>query len=245
MKKKSELAFDSYINNYDKRIKSIRYKYYHSYQVEKLMKKLAIRLGLSKEDIKIAELIGLLHDIGRFEQIKKFGIVSDVKTGVDHADESCIYLFDKGHIRDFIDTNKYDGIIKDAIKNHNKYEIDKNVTGKNLLFAKMIRDMDKVDIYRVLSVEYKTSFNKDEISKNVYESYMKHQSVDSHDRKTETDVIFAHTAFIYDMNFEESFKILKETNYLNDYLNTVIVKNNSENEFEKMKKEIDDFINNK
>jgi hypothetical protein len=209
------------------------------------MKKLALRLGLTKEEIKIAELIGLLHDIGRFEQIKKYGMVSDVKTGVDHADESCIYLFDKGHIRDFIETNKYDEIIKDAIRNHNKYEIDKKVTGKNLLFTKMIRDMDKVDIYRVLSTEYKISFDKDKISKNVYDSYMKHKSVDSHDRKTETDAVFAHTAFIYDINFKESFEILKETNYLNDYLNTIIVKNNSENEFERMKKEIYNFIKSK
>ena len=245
MKKKSELAFDNYISNYDKRIKPIRYKYYHSYQVEELMKKLALRLGLTKEEIKIAELIGLLHDIGRFEQIKKYGMVSDVKTGVDHADESCIYLFDKGHIRDFIETNKYDEIIKDAIRNHNKYEIDKKLTGKNLLFTKMIRDMDKVDIYRVLSTEYKISFDKDKINKKVYDSYMKHKSVDSHDRKTETDAVFAHTAFIYDINFKESFEILKETNYLNDYLNTIIVKNNSENEFERMKKEIYNFIKSK
>ena len=154
MKKKSELAFDKYISNYDKSVKQIRFKYFHSYRVEKLMKKLAIALGLSKEEVKIAELIGLLHDIGRFEQIKKYGDCSDVKTGIDHADESCIYLFDNNHIRDFIEDDKYDSIIEDAIKYHNKIKIDDSIVGKNLLFSKMIRDMDKVDIYRVLSEEY-------------------------------------------------------------------------------------------
>ena len=138
MKKKSELAFDKYVSDYDFNVPGIRYKYTHSYRVEKLMKRLATRLNLTEEEMKIAELIGLLHDIGRFEQIRKYGLSSDSKTHVDHADESCIYLFDSGHIRDYIDTNIYDEIIEDAIRNHNKYIIDANLKGDNLLFTKMI-----------------------------------------------------------------------------------------------------------
>ncbi len=243
MKKKSELAFDRYLSNYDKRVKEIRFKYSHSYRVEKLMKKLAISLNLSKEEIKIAELIGLLHDIGRFEQIRKYGQSSDVKTGTDHADESCVFLFEEGHIRDFIDDNRYDKIIKDAIKNHNKIKIEENIKDKSLLFAKMIRDMDKVDIYRVLAEEYTEIFNKDEISKKVYESFMKHETVDSKDRKTITDDIYAHVAFIYDINFEESFKILEETNNFKDYLKTIIIGKKSEKEYIENNKYFNELIN--
>ena len=245
MRKKSELAFDKYISNYDKSVKQIRYKYHHSYEVEKLMKELSNKLGLEKEETEIAELIGLLHDIGRFEQIRKFGKCSDVETGVDHADESCVYLFDEKHIRDFIKDTKYDDIIKDAIKYHNKYEIDINVTGKNLFFSKMIRDMDKVDIYRVLKEEYKADFNKEEISKNVYGSFMKHETIDSHNKKTATDGVLAHLAFIYDINFKESFKILKNTKYLEEYYETITPEKDSIEEFEKIKNEINKFIEEK
>ena len=251
MKKKSELAFDKYISNYDKSVKQIRFKYFHSYRVEKLMKKLAIALGLSKEEVKIAELIGLLHDIGRFEQIKKYGDCSDVKTGIDHADESCIYLFDNNHIRDFIEDDKYDSIIEDAIKYHNKIKIDDSIVGKNLLFSKMIRDMDKVDIYRVLSEEYSFIFNKDDVTSKVYETFNNHKTIDSHDKKTETDQVYAHLAFVYDINFKESFEILKQTNYLNDYFKSIRLKNDNEREyiendkaFNELIDEINSFIKN-
>lgn len=242
MKKKIELTFDKYLAGYDKRKKQIKYKYYHSYEVEKLMNKLAKELKLSEEETKLAELIGLLHDIGRFEQIKKYGDCSDVKSGVDHADESCIYLFDEGHIRDYIEDNKYDAIIKDAIKYHNKIVIDKKVKDKNLFFAKMIRDMDKVDIYRVLYTEYKTTFNKNEISKKVYDSYYNHKLVDNNDRNTDTDEIFATLAFIYDINFKESLRILKDSNYIEEYLKSIKVNKDSQEEFDKFKKEIYDYI---
>ena len=252
MKKKSELIFDKYISNYDKNEKQIRYKYHHSYRVEELMKELAIKLGLSKDEIKLAELIGLLHDIGRFEQIKKYGSCSDTLTGIDHADESCVYLFEEGHIRDFIEDSKYDDIIKDAIKNHNKFEIDKSIKGKNLLFTKMIRDMDKVDIYRVFKEEYKGFFNKKDISDKVYESFKKHKTVESHDRKTKTDSTVAYLAFIYDINFKESFQILDETKNFENYLKTIEIENINEKEYiENTKKylellnEVNNYMNKK
>ena len=137
MKKKSELAFDRYISSYDFSIDPIRYKYYHSYRVQELMGILSDRLNLSRKEKQIAMLIGLLHDIGRFEQVKLYGVCSDISTNVDHADQSVIYLFDEGHIRDFIRDKKYDSVIRDAIKNHNKYEIDKSICGKSLFFAQM------------------------------------------------------------------------------------------------------------
>ena len=159
MKNKLENAFDNYLKNYDMNKKQIRYKYHHSYRVKDLMKKLSDNLQLSDKEKEVAEVIGLLHDIGRFEQIKKYGDCSDTKTGIDHADESCIYLFDNGHIRDFYDDEEYYKIIEYAIKNHNKFEIDSNLDEKSLFFTKMIRDMDKVDIYKVITDEYKYVFD--------------------------------------------------------------------------------------
>lgn len=242
MKKKSEEMFDKYIENYDMNTKEIRYKYYHSYRVEKLMGTLSDSLNLNPKEKEIAELIGLLHDIGRFEQIKKYGRCSDVATKCDHADESCIYLFDENHIRDFIVENDYDEIIKDSVKNHNKFQIDKKVKGKNLFFAKMIRDMDKVDIYRVISEEYKHTFDKEEISSNVILSFKNKKTVDNIDRKTETDGIISQLAFVFDINFKESFRILKDTKYLDNYFEMIEVKENSVDYFNKLKEGLYKYI---
>ena len=49
----------------------INYKYHHSYRVRDNMILLAKNLNLPPEDIKLASVIGLLHDIGRFEQYKR------------------------------------------------------------------------------------------------------------------------------------------------------------------------------
>lgn len=245
MTKKLEKAFDNYLKNYDMNVKPIRYKYHHSYRVKELMKKLALMLNLSKDEIEIAEVIGLLHDVGRFEQIKKYGVCSDIRSGIDHADESCIYLFDNNHIKDFYDKEENYEIIKDAIKNHNKYIIDNNLKDKSLFFTKMIRDMDKLDIYKVLTDEYEFEYNINEVSEKVIEEYSKKKSMDVHLRNTKSDSIYTYFAFIYDINYKESFILLKEGKYLENFCNSVKTTEDSKEVFEKLKNDALDYINSK
>ena len=76
--------FNKYTNNYDMNDEAIRNKYSHSIRVMNLSKKYATILGFSKEDIELATLIGLLHDIGRFEQISVYHTFNDSKI-IDHA----------------------------------------------------------------------------------------------------------------------------------------------------------------
>ena len=242
MKKKSELQFDLYISNYDFNIDPVRYKYYHSYKVQKLMGVLADRLNLSRKEKQIAKLIGLLHDIGRFEQAKLHNNCSDIISKFDHADQSVVYLFDEGHIRDFIRDKKYDSIIKDAIKYHNKYEIDESVKGKNLFFAKMIRDIDKIDIYRVVNEEFSYVFNTKEISKNVIECFNNHKTIRNIDKKTKSDEVIAMLSFVYDINFKESFKLLKETHNIEKLYEVIKPVKESEKVFNKMKEDINKYI---
>lgn len=243
MKTKYEQAFDDYLKGYDYNVKQIRYKYHHSYRVEKLMKYLAHKIGLSEEKVEVASVIGLLHDIGRFEQIKKYGDCDDVKTGVDHADESCIYLFDRGHIKDFYSNEKYYPIIKDAIKNHNKLNIDSKIKDESLLFTKMIRDMDKVDIYKVITDEYKMTYDKNELSDSVLEAFNKNITIDSNLEKTNTDSIYVFLAFLYDINFKETFEIIKNGKYIENFYTIITPINNSEEDFNNLKKKMLVLVN--
>ena len=90
MLEKVKEAFDKYTNNYDMTNKNIRLKYEHSYAVMDLMGELAFRLNLDKEKIELAKIIGLLHDIGRFEQLKEYNSFSD--DNIDHGDYGADYL---------------------------------------------------------------------------------------------------------------------------------------------------------
>ena len=46
-------------------------------------------------------------------------------------------------------TEQYDCIIYKAINNHNKFEIERGLSERELLHCKIIRDADKLDIFRV------------------------------------------------------------------------------------------------
>ena len=64
---KAEEAFADYVRSYDPENGKVRLKIIHTYHVEKTAEKIAMELGLGEEDVLLAKLIGLLHDIGRFE----------------------------------------------------------------------------------------------------------------------------------------------------------------------------------
>ena len=204
------------------------------------MAELAFRLDLSKEKIVLAKIIGLLHDIGRFEQWKKYQSFSD--TNVDHADESCHYLFDEGHIRDFIDEKKYDSIIEKAIKYHNKLEIP-NMEEDELFFSKMIRDMDKVDIYKQCAIHYDYTFNADEVSEKVLEYFKDEKSIPKKEKKSKSDAILVILAFVFDINFDESFDVLVETDNFDLFLSTIEVDEKSEKLWRKIREVCFDKIN--
>lgn len=243
MYEKAKQAFEKYLDSYDRKDKNIHLKYIHIYKVVELMAELAFRLGLDKEKIELAKVIGLLHDIGRFEQIKKFNIFSDSKTEFDHADESCVYLFDEGYIRNFIEDDQYDSILEKAIRNHNKFEIEEGLTEEELLFSKMIRDMDKVDIYRVLAVDFEQVFKASEVSEAVLREFQKEKTICSKLVQSDSDRTLVRLAFLFDINFNESYDILVSTDNFDLYLGTVEVSGDSEKLWKKVREVCFDKIN--
>lgn len=221
--KKAKLVFKKYISNYRQDKLGYNLKVVHTYKVIENSHIIATKMNLSEEDVALAELIALLHDIGRFEEIKVFNQFESVK--FDHANYGTKVLFENGLIREFIEDDSYDKIIEIAIKNHNKYKIEDNLDYRTLLHAKIIRDADKLDNFRVKKEEKVEAIfpgkvkTKDEIensliSDKVYEAIMKNKCVDIHDRKTPLDYWLCVLAFIFDINYKETYKIIKDNNYV-------------------------------
>lgn len=234
-------VFNQYVENYDQKEEMIILKKKHSLEVANLMAELAFRLNLSKEEIILAKIIGLLHDIGRFEQFRIYGKLSDKKT-VDHADQSCIYLFEEGHIRDFIEEDKYDKIMELAIKYHNKLEVP-SLTGKEKLFVSMIRDMDKVDIFKQYATHYHYVFKADEVTQTVLKNFKERKPLDIKENKSKSDAVLSILAFIFDFNFDESLDILVETDNFDLFISTIEVSENSEKLWQKVREVCYDTIN--
>lgn len=204
-------AFDKYVQNYDLNEKNIKLKYNHSYRVTNLSKKYAQLLNFSKEDIEIASIIGLLHDIGRFEQYKNFSSFDDSKN-IDHADYSVHLLFEQNQIKDFNIPEKYYETIEFAIKNHNKLSIPYTTNKKALMHAKLIRDTDKIDIIYLLGYlkEYKLKVTDEPISEAVINEFNKHQTININLWHNTNDQIVAKFAFAFDINNAICLKEIKE-----------------------------------
>ena len=113
--KKALKNFKEYLNNYDLNDPKIKLKAVHTYGVMDLSEYIARDLNLDEENLKLAQLIALLHDIARFEQLKQFGMYEDYIT-FDHGDLAVKILFEDGLIRNFIEDSRYDNIILKAIK---------------------------------------------------------------------------------------------------------------------------------
>ncbi len=220
----AEKEFMKYVNGYDIKNSNVVRKIGHSIRVKEISKDIAKSLGLNEEYINLAELIGLLHDVGRFEQIKIYDTFKD-SVSIDHGDLGVEILQKNNYIRNFIDDDKYDKIIFKAIKNHNKYMMEDGLTKEELLFAKIVKDADKIDI---LYQGVKIFWSKEEDRKNVeissmsdeiYEKYNERKLINRVIVKTYLDRVIANASFIFDINFRYSYEFLKEKDYINQILN--------------------------
>ena len=229
---RAEQVFKEYLENYDEKNGSIKLKIVHTYGVIEKSEYIARTLKLSDEQIELAKLIALLHDIGRFEQRKTLKEFEDYK-GLDHAEYGLKVLFEDGCIRKFIQEDKYDKIIYTAIKNHNKYSIEEGLDEENLLQSKIIRDADKLDNFRVKNTEnlenmFKynpETINYESITPIVYETFMNCKTIDVRERITQIDIWISFIAFIFDLNFKVSFEYIKEKDYINKSINRIEYKN--------------------
>lgn len=222
--KKSKDEFMKYTNNYDIENENIDRKIYHSLRVMEISKKIATNMGLVNEQIELATLIGLLHDIGRFEQFKIYQTYSDLES-IDHGDLGADILKQNNFIRNFIKEAKYDEIILKSVQNHNKYKIADDLNKEEKLFCKIVRDADKIDIlYEAIEIFWKNGreeIQNDLISDKVYNEFLSKKPIkkDKNMKKNGIDKLVLMLAFVFDINFHESLEILKKEDYLNKILN--------------------------
>ena len=204
--------FEEYINDYDMNNFKMRLKKDHTFRVMNLSKELALSLNLTDEEVNIASLIGLLHDIGRFEQLKIYDTFDD-NNSIDHANLGVQILKNKNYIKKYVKNENAWGTIFTAIENHNKLVIEDGLEEKTLLFCKIIRDADKLDIldlYRMGDLQIDSDFGV--ISDRCFKQFMSRQQVNRKDVKTRIDYTLGICSFLFDFNFTYSFKYIEEHN---------------------------------
>lgn len=267
-------AFAEYVRNYDPSDEKIKLKIDHTYRVAGLCQRIAESLGLSEPDVDIAWLLGMLHDIGRFEQIRCFGTFNDVQS-VDHAEFGADLLFKEGLIRKFAEGyyeecelarsgneeaeqiiknnehhNKDTGLIEMAIRQHNKYRVKEDLTERQRMFCDILRDADKVDIFKVnadIPMEIIYDVTTEElkngiITKEVLESFYKKETVLKSVRRSAVDHIVGHISLLFELVYKESYRQAKEQGYVYKLLNFKSDVPEVNAEFDDMRKYVDEFL---
>ena len=98
-RQKALCAFANYVEGYNAEDPKVKLKIDHTYRVAGFCQRIARSLELSHEDIDLAWFCGLLHDVGRFEQLRNYGTFIDAQS-IDHALYGAEILFDQGKIRE-------------------------------------------------------------------------------------------------------------------------------------------------
>lgn len=267
-------AFAEYVRNYDPSDEKIKLKIDHTYRVAGLCQRIAESLGLSEPDVDIAWLLGMLHDIGRFEQIRRFGTFNDVQS-VDHAEFVADLLLKEGLIRKFAEGyyeecelarsgneeaeqiiknnehhNKDTGLLEMAIRQHNKYRVKEDLTERQRMFCDILRDADKVDIFKVnadIPMEIIYDVTTEElkngvITKEVLESFYKKETVLKSVRRSAVDHIVGHISLLFELVYKESYRQAKEQGYVYKLLDFKSDVPEVNAEFDDMRKYVDEFL---
>ncbi len=195
----------------------------HSIRVEKEMEALSIGIGQRNGQLRLAKVIGLLHDIGRFEQFKRYQTFSD-KDSVDHGRFGVQVLQETDMIADIdADTRK---IIEHAISNHNQARVSESLNNTAHCYAKLIRDADKLDIFRItcprngkrqrsfLAGIRDTVTPSNEISEAVADAIFHQKIVDMNNVNSYFDLVLLRMSWVFDMNYPKTLEQFHHKGYL-------------------------------
>ncbi len=219
--------FEIYVSGFasdDPRIQeNMDLKAAHTRRVRAAILDIGASLKLPTADLCMAEATAWLHDIGRFEQYTRYGTFMDHRSE-DHAALG-VKVIEKSGVLDqlkHLDSH----MIKRVVGSHNRAELPHGEDERTLFFLRLLRDADKIDIWRVVATYYQHSNGHrnaaielnlpdlPEISPPVYETLMNGSLVRMADLRTLNDFKLLQMGWIYDVNFPRTFQIVREKGYL-------------------------------
>ena len=225
-----EKSFRDYTSAYNLNDAKVKLKVDHTFRVAALSDVITDSLGMTGYDKDLAWLLGMLHDIGRFEQVRRYHTFRDALS-INHAELSADILFRDGLIKNFISVGESSPsddylLIEKVIRLHNVFLLPDDLTERELRFATVLRDADKLDIVRV-NVETPRSdiygvledtFLDSEITDEVYEALLQRQNLCRNMMKTPADLMLGHVSFVFGLVYPVSVKLMKEQGYLETVL---------------------------
>jgi putative nucleotidyltransferase with HDIG domain len=243
-------TFDNYCDGFLKKTTSantsenIQLKITHSKNVFHHCSKIAKSEKLSTEKKYIAEICGLFHDIGRFEQFTIYNTFRD-DDSVYHGALG-VKVLRKEKFLESLSANIQE-IVLTAVYNHGLIEIPKNTKDDKLYFSKIVRDADKADIFRIVALYYHSTVPRNialeyglkdipEISSKVFNQFRNCKMISKDNLETLNDFKLMQVAWIFDINFNYTIQYILKNKFIDSVLSSITD--------HRHKKEIKDIIQN-
>ena len=229
-----ETWFDDYTSSFltgdDEFDYAVRLKIEHSRRTAVIMSELAGITGLNGSSAHTAAACALLHDCGRFEQYRRYRTFND-RESVNHGELGETVLKESDVLADLPENEV--SIILAAVRRHNEKELPDHLSPEQRLFADLVRDCDKIDIFRVVGDFYSDdSPDKprsivhflpaaDDISPEVYDTFTVERRTRPEQLKTEEDMKVFQLAWIWGFRNRAALGILAERGYIEKILSTL------------------------
>ncbi len=203
--------------------KNILLKEHHTLEVCRNIVRIAADQSLTRNDVMIAEAIGLFHDIGRFPQYAQYKTFRD-SLSINHGELGARTLREKG-VLGSLPADEQE-VITTAVKFHNAFKIPDLKDQRVLLFLKLIRDADKLDIWRVFFEYYGKPAEErpsaagiglpdtPEYSPEVLARVFNKQLIELTMLRTLNDFKLTKLSWMYDLNFPTSLRMILENSYI-------------------------------
>jgi len=188
---------------------AVEIKEEHTFKVTGICRELATVLGLEEKDCQLAELMGLFHDVGRFPQFAKYKTFND-SISENHALLGLKVLEELPLLAQLAPEELT--LFKFAIANHNAKQINTAGTERQQLFARILRDADKLDIYRVLSPFLQPSDGTG-CSPDFVRLFASGEQCDYSQIRTMDDRKLVRLMWVYDVNFTWTLQQIIERGY--------------------------------
>jgi hypothetical protein len=220
----SDFCRSYYCDNADDQ-RNIALKEQHTFRVCEVMLQIAEGLSLTGNETLLAESIALFHDVGRFPQYAKYRTFRD-SVSVNHGLLGAETLVENNVLRTLPDNEQE--LVIESVKFHNAFSVPKKERADVSMFIKLIRDADKLDIWRVFLDYFKgpaedrasaiTLGLKDtpEYSQEVLGHIFRKEIAPHLEVKTVNDFRLLQLSWVFDLNFRTSFRILSECDYISD-----------------------------
>src|SRR5574337_68350 len=140
--------------------KNILTKEEHTRRVMENITDIGRHIGMGAEKLRLAEAVALFHDVGRFPQYQRYKTFRD-SASTNHAALGASVLTEKDALRGLHRRERE--LILHAVTLHNVFSVPEKLDEESLLLVKLIRDADKLDIWRVF-VDFYASPDEDRAS---------------------------------------------------------------------------------